>query len=71
MNEKQHRSFQFSFQDTVVLTLIFQAALLTAPLGHAWQQGQQQGSMPGMDMHSHEDMSSMAQAWRPWPATCI
>src|SRR5882724_11230927 len=59
VNEKQHRSFQLSFQDTVVLTLIFLAALLTAPLGPAWQQSQQQGSMPGMDMHSHDDMSSM------------
>jgi hypothetical protein len=56
VHEKQHRSFQLSFKDTVVLTLIL-AALLTAPLGLAWQQGQ--GSMPGMDMHSHDDMSSM------------
>ena len=56
MHEKQHRSFQLSFKDTVVLTLIL-AALLTAPLGLAWQQGQD--SMPGMDMHSHDDMSSM------------
>ncbi len=59
MNEKQHRSFQLSFKDTVAFTLIFGAALLTVPLGHAWQQSQQQGSMPGMDMHSHDDMSSM------------
>src|SRR6266699_1791169 len=59
VNEKQHRSFQLSFKDTVAFTLIFGAALLTVPLGHAWQQSQQQGSMPGMDMHSHDDMSSM------------
>ncbi len=43
----------------MAFTLIFGAALLTVPLGHAWQQSQQQGSMPGMDMHSHDDMSSM------------
>ena len=59
VNEKQHRPFQLSFKDTVAFTLIFGAALLTVPLGHAWQQSQQQGSMPGMDMHSHDDMSSM------------
>src|SRR6266699_1332446 len=45
VNEKQHRSFQLSFKDTVAFTLIFGAALLTVPLGHAWQQSQQQGSM--------------------------
>src|SRR5438270_8674449 len=56
---KPHRSFQPSFKAAVVLTLIFLAALLTAPLGRAWQQSPQQGSMSGMDMHSHDDMSSM------------
>jgi hypothetical protein len=59
VNEKQNRSFQFSFKGIVVLTLIFGAALLTAPLGHTWQQGQQQGSMPGMDMGDNGDMSGM------------
>src|SRR5260370_28329732 len=41
------------------LTLICGDTLLTAPLGHTWQQGQQQGSMPGMDMSGDADMSSM------------
>ena len=59
MNEKQNRSFQLPFKGTVVLTLVFGAAWLTAPLGHTWQQGQQQGSMPGMDMRDNGDMSSM------------
>jgi hypothetical protein len=59
VNEKQNRSFQLSFKGTVVLTLIFGAALLTAPLGHTSPQGQQQGSMPGMDMRDSDDMSSM------------
>ncbi len=59
MNEKQNRSFQLPFKGTVVLTLLFGAALLTAPPGHTWQQGQQHGSMPGMDMHDNGDMRSM------------
>jgi hypothetical protein len=59
VNEEQNRSDPLSFKRTVVLTLIFGAALLTAPLGHAWQKGQQQGSMPGMDMHDDNDMSGM------------
>ena len=59
MNEEKNRSFQVSFKDTMALTLIFGATLLTAPLGHTWQQGQQQGSMPGMDMHDNGDMRSM------------
>ncbi len=59
MNEEKNRSFQVSFKDTMALTLIFGATLLTAPLGHTWQQGQQQGSMPGMDMSGDADMSSM------------
>jgi hypothetical protein len=59
VNEKQNRSFQLSFKGIVVLTLIFAAALLTAPLGHTWPQGQQQGSMPGMDMGDNADMSGM------------
>jgi len=59
VNEKQNRSFPLPFKGTVVLTLIFGAALLTAPPGHTWQQGQQNSSMPGMDMHDNEDMSSM------------
>jgi hypothetical protein len=58
VNEK-NRSFRLSFKGTVMLTLIFGAALLTAPLGQTRQQGQQQGSMAGMDMRDHEDMSSM------------
>jgi hypothetical protein len=59
VNEKQNRSFRLWFKDTVVLTLIFGAALLTAPLGHTWQKDKHQGSMPGMDMHDGDDMSSM------------
>jgi hypothetical protein len=59
VNEKQDQCFQLSFNGRVLWTLIFGAALLTAPLGHAWQQGQQQGSMPGMDMHDNSDVSSM------------
>jgi hypothetical protein len=59
VNEKQHRSFQILFKRIVELTLISGAALLIAPLGHTWQHGQQQGSMPGMDMRDNDDMSSM------------
>jgi hypothetical protein len=59
VNEKQIRSFPLSFKDTVVLTLIFGAALLTAPLGHTGQKGQQHGSMPGMDMHDDNETSNM------------
>jgi hypothetical protein len=59
VNEKQNRSFQLSFRGVVTLTIIFGAALVTGPLGRAWQQGQQHGSMPGMDMHDTDDMSSM------------
>jgi hypothetical protein len=59
VNEKQNRWFRLSFKGTVVLTFAFGAALLIAPLGHTWQQGQQQGSMPGMDMSDNGDMSSM------------
>jgi hypothetical protein len=59
VNEKQNRSLQLSFKGTVVSTLIFGAALLTAALGQARQQGQQQGSMAGMDMRDDGDLSSM------------
>jgi hypothetical protein len=59
VNEKQNRSFQLSFRGAVTLAIIFGAALVTGPLGRAWQQGQQHGSMPGMDMHDTDDMSSM------------
>jgi hypothetical protein len=59
VNEKENRSFQLSFKGTLVSTLIFGAALLIAPLGHTRQQGQQQDSMPGMDMPDHGDMSGM------------
>jgi len=52
------RSFHFSFKNTLVFTLVFTAALLTAPLGHTGQQDHQHGSMPGMDM-GNEDMSNM------------
>jgi len=62
MSEKQNRSFQLSFQGAVVLTLIIGAALLTAPLGHASPQGQQHGSMPGMDMRDNGDMSNMGSS---------
>ena len=55
-NEKQNRSFQLSFKGTVVLRLIFGTALLLAPLGRTWQKGQQQDSMPGMDMRANGDM---------------
>ena len=51
MNEKRNPSVQLSFKNIAVLMIIFAAALLTAPLGHSWQKGQQHGSMPGMDMH--------------------
>ncbi len=59
MNKKQNQSFRNSFTHLGELTLIFGAALLTAPLGHTWQHGQQQNSMPGMDMRGNDDMSSM------------
>ncbi len=42
-----------------MLVLVFIAALLTAPPAHARQEGQQQGSMPGMDMRHNSDMSNM------------
>jgi hypothetical protein len=44
------------FYGTVALTL-FGAVLLTALPGHAWQQDQQMGSMPGMDMSGKGDLS--------------
>jgi hypothetical protein len=59
MNEKINRYFHLSFNGSVALTLIFAAASLTPPLGHTRQRGQQQGSMPGMDMRDNADMSSM------------
>lgn len=59
MHENQSRSFQLACKGRVVLTLLFGAILLTAPLGQTRQQGQQQGSMPGMDMHDDTDMSDM------------
>jgi hypothetical protein len=62
MNKKQNRSVQLSFKGAVVLTLIIGAALLTAPLGHALPQGQQHGSMPGMDMRDNGDMSNMGSS---------
>lgn len=43
----------------VALAFAFGAFLVGAPRGHTWQQEQQKGSMPGMDMSSHDDMSSM------------
>ncbi len=58
MSEKQNRSFQLPFKSLVVLTLLFDAALLTAPLGQTGQQEHHHGSMPGMDMHG-DDMSDM------------
>jgi hypothetical protein len=59
VNEKRNRSFWRSFKGTEVLTIVFGVALLSAPLAHTWQQGQQQGSMPGMDMHDKDEMASM------------
>jgi hypothetical protein len=59
VNKKQSQFFRISFIHIAELTLIFGATLLTAPMGHTWQHGQQQGSMPGMDMHNNDDMSSM------------
>src|SRR5208282_3055282 len=41
----------------VAFAVAFGGFLVSAPLGHAWQQDQQK-AMPGMDM-SHDDMSSM------------
>jgi hypothetical protein len=58
-HEEQNRSFQFSLKGTMVLTVMFGATLLTVPLGDAWPQGHQQGSMPGMDMRDNGDMSGM------------
>jgi hypothetical protein len=46
---------------TVALALTFGALLLTALLGHAQQQNQQRGSMPGMDMSGMGDMSNMGE----------
>lgn len=59
MSKKQNRSFQLLFKSIVVLTLLFGAALLIAPLGQTGQQDHHHGSsMPGMDMHG-DDMSDM------------
>jgi hypothetical protein len=44
---------------TVALALTFGALLLTALLGHAWQQDQHKASMPGMDMSGAGDMRDM------------
>jgi hypothetical protein len=59
VNEKQARSLHLWLPGTQVCMLILVAALLTAPRGHARQAGQQQGSMPGMDMRDNSDMSGM------------
>ena len=42
-----------------IVAFTFGALLLTPLLGHAWQQNQQKGSMPGMDMSGMGDMSDM------------
>ena len=42
-----------------VLALALGAVLLAAQRGHAWQQDQQKGSMPGMDMSSMGDLKTM------------
>jgi hypothetical protein len=44
---------------SVALALTFEALLLTALLGHAEQQDDQNGSMPGMDMSGIGNMSDM------------
>jgi hypothetical protein len=59
VNKKINRPFQISFKGRVILSLAVAAALLGTPLVRAHRQGQQQGSMPGMDMHHHDDLSSM------------
>ncbi|MCU1239799.1 MAG: hypothetical protein JWO71_525 [Candidatus Acidoferrum typicum] len=56
MKDKQNRSFEVSFKGTAALTLVFGTALLIAPLGRTLQKGQQQDSMPGMDMGANGDM---------------
>jgi len=51
----------------VVLRLIFELRCCSRRSAHM-QKGQQQDSMPGMDMRANGDMdmSSMVRAWRPW-----
>jgi len=63
MSQSTHNDFMTKriaahFFGAAALALAFGTFVVTAPLGNAWQQEQQKGSMPGMDM-SHEDMSSM------------
>jgi hypothetical protein len=59
VNEKQNRSFQVSFEGTVMSTLIIGALLLTAPLAALRQQDHQKGSMPGMDMGGMRNMGDV------------
>jgi hypothetical protein len=54
-----NRKRSANLHGTVALALTFGALLLTALPGHAWQQSQQKGSMPGMDMSGMGDMSDM------------
>src|SRR6202011_1884990 len=51
-----NRKRSANLHGTVALALTFGGLLLTALLGHAWQQ---KGSMPGMDMSGMGDMSDM------------
>jgi len=46
VNEKQNRSLQLSFKGTVVSTLIFGAALLTAALGQARSKASSRAAWP-------------------------
>src|SRR5258708_5734369 len=59
VNEKQHQSFPLSFTGAALLTLTFAAALLNPPGASTGQQGQQHGSMPGMAMRDHDEMTDM------------
>jgi hypothetical protein len=56
------RTLSAHLHGTVALALTFGVLLLTTLLGHAWQQDQQKGSMPGMDMRGMGDMSDMGQS---------
>jgi hypothetical protein len=57
VSKKQNSSSALPFKGAV-LTFLFATAFLAVSPAHTGQQDKRAG-MPGMDMHDHEDMSSM------------
>jgi len=58
VSKKQCSSSALTFKGALVLTFLFATAFLAASPAHTGRQDKHAG-MPGMDMHDHEDMSSM------------